>query len=232
MAVVLWAIWRYFGGAWWPARTRAARRRYRRAREVPGAAFAWAMGAGLLASGALITLWLLLGQLVSVPGNPSATFAAYSPVTVVAVVVMASLVGAVAEELGLRGYMLTRLESQVGGWAAVVVVAVVIAPGHGMTQGFALSTLLWYLVADLMFGTLALLTRSILPGIIVHFIGLLVFFALVWPTDRYRHAAPLGRQDALFRIEVAACVVLAVLSVLTFRRLASAMSRSPGLVTL
>lgn len=226
MLVLLWALWRYFGGAWWPAGTREARRRYRRAGAVPARAFAWAMAAGLLALGALIALWLVIGQVVQVPGNAAANFAGYSPVTVVAVLAMASVVGAVTEELGLRGYMLTRLESQVGGWVAVVIVALAIAPGHGMTQGFALPTLVWYFLADLMFGSLALLTRSIRPGIIIHFIGLLLFFSVIWPTDRFRHPASLGHQGPAFWITIAASVGLAALSLLTFRRLASAMAQS------
>ena len=228
MALLLWTIWRYFGGAWWPASTREARRRYRRTEPVPGPALAWAIVAGLLALGALIALWLIMGQLVKVPGNPSANFANYSPVTIVSVIAMASVVGAVAEELGLRGYMLTRLESQVGGWAAVVIVALVVAPGHGMTQGFAVPTLVWYFVADVMFGSLALLTRSILPGILVHLIGLLAFFSVIWPTDRYRHPASLGQQGQGFWIEVPACIALAALSFLVFRRLTSTTSHSPG----
>lgn len=227
MALLLFAIWRYSGGAWWPASTREARRRYRRANVVPARAFAWAMAAGLLALGALIALWLCIGQLVQVPGNPSADFAQYPLVTVVSVIVMASLVGAVTEELGLRGYMLTRLESAAGGWVAVFIVALVVAPGHGITQGFALPTLLWYFAADVMFGALALLTGSILPGIVIHFVGLLVFFSVIWPTDRYRHPVPLGRQDGLFWVEVFACVALAVISFVTFRRLAAVARPSP-----
>jgi membrane protease YdiL (CAAX protease family) len=222
MALLLWAIWRYFGGAWGPATTQDARRRYRRAEPVPGPAFRWAMVAGFLGLGALVGLWLVLGQLARVPGNPSANFADYPVVTVVAVIAMASAVGAVIEELGLRGYMLTRLESQVGGWMAVVIVAVAIAPGHGLTQGFAWPTLLWYFAADVMFGALALLTRSILPGIVVHAVGLLLFFSVIWPTDRYRHPAPLGLQGRAFWIELLACLALTALSLLAFRQLGSA----------
>lgn len=228
MALLLWAIWRYSGGAWWPAGTREARRRYRRAEAVPGPIFGWAMAAGLLALGALIALWTVIVQLIKVPGNSTAGFANYPVVTVVSVVVMASLVGAVIEEVGLRGYMLTRLESSVGGWVAVVIVALIIAPGHGMTQGFVLPTLLWYFAADIMFGALALLAGSILPGIIVHGVGLLVLFSVIWPTDRFRHPASLGRQDQVFWIELAACVVLAAFSLLAFRRLAAVKSRSSG----
>jgi membrane protease YdiL (CAAX protease family) len=221
MAVILWAIWRYLGGAWGPVSTRKARKHYRRANAVPLRLFGLAMAAGLLALGGLTALWLVLGQLVEVPGNPAANFANYSPLTVVTVLVMASMVGAVTEEVGLRGYMLTRLEASVGGWLAVVIVAVVISPGHGSTQGFVWPTLLWYFLADLMFGALSLLTRSILPGIAVHAIGLLTFFLAIWPTDRYRHVVSLGQQPAAFWIELGLCVLLVGLSLVVFRQLAT-----------
>lgn len=225
MALLLWAIWRYFGGAWWPDSTREARRRYRRAEPVPVPLFGWAMVAGVLALGALIALWLVMVQLFEIPGNPTADLANYSALTVVSVIAMASLVGAITEELGLRGYMLTRLESSVGGWVAVVLVALIIAPGHVSTQGFTWPTVVWYFAADIMFGALALLTGSILPGIVIHAVGLLAFFSVIWP-DRYRHPAPLGQHDQVFWIELAVTLVLAALSLLAFRRLASTTLRS------
>ena len=172
MAVLLWAMWRYAGGAWWPNSTRQSRAWYRRANPVASDLFLRAMLAGLLSLGALISLWLALGHLVHIPGNPAANYAGYSLLTVVAVIVMASLVGAVTEEVGLRGYMLTRLERSVGGWLAVAIVALAISPGHGATQGFAVVTLAWYLLSDLLLGALSLLTRSILPSIAVHAVGL------------------------------------------------------------
>ena len=221
MGVILWAAWRYFGGAWWPPSTQKARNHYRRANAVPVPLFRQAMAAGLMALGGLIALWLVLVQLVKVPGNPAANFANYSPLTVVSVVAMASLVGAVTEEIGLRGYMLTRLEASVGGWPAVVIVAVAISPGHGITQGFVWPTLVWYFLADLLFGALSLLTRSILPGIAVHAIGLLAFFSVIWPTDRYRHVVSLGQQPAVFWIELVLCFLLVGLSLAAFRQLAT-----------
>jgi membrane protease YdiL (CAAX protease family) len=226
MALILWSTWRYVGGAWWPASTRQARLHYRRANAVALPVLGWAMAAGLLGLGGLIALWLVLVQLVRVPGNPAANFANYSPLTVVSVVAMASLVGAVTEEVGLRGYMLTRLEAAVGGWPAVVIVAVVISPGHGVTQGFVWPTLAWYFLADLLFGALSLLTRSILPGIAVHAVGLLAFFSLVWPTDRYRHVVTLDQQPAVFWVELALCVLLVGSSLVMLRHLAG-MSKTP-----
>jgi membrane protease YdiL (CAAX protease family) len=221
MAVLLWASWRYSGGAWWPAATQAARAEYRRAPPVRKPVFVSAIGAGLVALGALIVLWIVLVQLVKAPGNPAANFARYPPVTVATVLVMASLVGAITEEVGLRGHMLTRLEKAVGGRLAVVIVTVAISPGHGITQGFVIPTLAWYLLADLTFGSLSLLTRSILPGTVVHSLGLLTFFAVVWPTDRYRHTVLLLHAAGLFWTELVIGVVLAALSVVAFRRLGS-----------
>jgi membrane protease YdiL (CAAX protease family) len=221
IAVLLWAAWRYSGGAWPPVATRAARRRYRRAEPPELPAFVWATGAGFLALGALIALWIVLVQLVKVPGNPAADFARYPPVTVISVLVMASLVGAITEEVGLRGYMLTRLEQAAGGRMAVLIVALAISPGHGITQGFVVPTLAWYFLADLMFGLLSLLARSILPGIVVHFTGLLTLFAVVWPADRFRQPVSLLHAGLPFWTEATICVLLAVLSVVAFRRLAS-----------
>lgn len=220
MALLLWAIWRYSGGAWWPAGTRLARRHLRRANRVPPPVFGWAMVAGLLALGGLIALWLVIVHLTEVPGNPSADLSRYPSVTVVSTIVMAGLVGAVTEETGLRGYMLTRLEASVNGWVAVVLVALLISPGHGITQGFVWPTLAWYFIADVMFGALALITRSILPGLVVHGIGLLAFFSVIWPATASIRPAALSGQSPLFWIELAACAGLAGLSIVAFRRLA------------
>jgi membrane protease YdiL (CAAX protease family) len=221
MAVLLWAGWRYVGGAWWPSGTQAARKEYRRATAVPRPTFAWAILAGMLALSSLVALWLVLDQLVKVPGNPAANFGNYPPLTVASVLLMASVVGSVTEEVGLRGYMLTRLEKAVGRRLAVVLVTLAISPGHGITQGFVVPTLAWYLVADLMFGTLSALTRSIAPGIVVHAVGLLVFFTVIWPTDKYRGVVSLGDAGGLFWLEVGVCVLAAALSVLAFQRLES-----------
>ncbi|HKF17333.1 MAG TPA: hypothetical protein VKF14_09125 [Candidatus Dormibacteraeota bacterium] len=50
----------------------------------------------------------------------------------------------------------------------------------------------WHFLSDIFLAAIALLARSILPGIAVHAIGLLAFFAVIWPTDYLRHPAPLG----------------------------------------
>jgi len=124
--------------------------------------------------------------------------------------------------------MLTRLERSVGGWLAVAIVALALSPGHGATQGFAVVTLAWYLLSDLMLGALSLLTRSILPSIAVHAVGLLAFFSLVWPTDRYRHPGPLGSQGLEFWIEVVVFGILVVAGLAALRSLAARAPKYEG----
>jgi len=108
-----------------------------------------------------------------------------SPLLIVTLVlVMAALVSSLAEEVGFRGYFQGILEHQVSGAVAVVIAALLIAPAHGLTQGFVWPILLWYFFVDVMFGAMAYFTKSILPGIVVHSLGLLIFFTLVWPYDQ------------------------------------------------
>jgi membrane protease YdiL (CAAX protease family) len=219
MAIVLWGIWEYSGGRGGPASTQDERRRYRRAGALPSGVFARALVAGSLGLGALILLWLILFQLVDVPAGRRIDVGAYPALTVGAAFVMASAVGSVVEELGLRGYMLTRLEGAVGGPLAIIVVSLLISPGHALTQGFAWPVLLWYFAADVLLGTLSYLSGSIRPGLIVHAIGLLIFFTLIWPADPARSVVAIGDVGASFWLEVAGCIGLAALSVVALRGL-------------
>ena len=89
-----------------------------------------------------------------------------------------------------------------------------------MTQGFVWPTVLFYILVDLMLGTTAYLSNSILPGVATHTIGLLAFFGLVWPHDAARHMVAEGGADAWFWIHVAQAIIFAVLALLAFRHLA------------
>jgi membrane protease YdiL (CAAX protease family) len=220
MAVLLLLMWQYLGGRWWPRSTSAVRRRCLRGRPVAGPVFATALVAGGLSIIALTGLWIVLLRLVKVHGNPLPDFSPYPILTVVLVIGMASLVAATAEEAGFRGYLQSNLESKVGGPLAILITAMVMEPGHGMTQGFAWPTMLFYLLVDIMFGTVAYLTNSILPSVVIHAVGLIVFFSLIWPNDPTRELIEGGRADSWFWIHVAQTIVFGALAVLGFARLA------------
>jgi len=71
-----------------------------------------------------------------------------------------------------------------------------------------------------MFGTIVFLTKSILPGALVHSIGLLIFFTLVWPFDAQRQVVWDTGTNASFWINVAQTIIFSTLSILTFLWLA------------
>lgn len=219
MAVVLWLMWQYLGGKWWPRSTSEARHRYLRARRVSGRAFVWAMLAGVLSIVALTGYWIVMFQLVKMPANALPDMSSYPLLTIVLMRVMASLVSPLTEEAGFRGYCQVILEREFRGPAAVVISSVLFALAH-FTQGFFWPKLLVYFLAGLVFGVTAYLTDSILPGIPVHILADLTFFALVWPHDAARRLVAGGCADAWFWLHVAQAVVFTALAIFAFRRLA------------
>lgn len=220
MAGVLWVMWQYLRGAWAPASTSQARRRLLRANAVPSNVFAWAIAAGLLSVIALVGGWIVLVQLAKPPNHSLPDYSAYPALTVASVILMASVVGAVVEEAGFRGYFQGTLERVVPAPAAIAIVCLVMAPEHALTQGFVWTTVLFYLAVDAIFGITAYLTGSIVPGIVVHAIGLAVFFALVWPADPTRRPAPAGGADLMFWLHAVQTIVFGFLALVAFRHLA------------
>jgi membrane protease YdiL (CAAX protease family) len=134
------------------------------------------------------------------------------------VLTCAGIVGGVSEEVGLRGYLLGALQRRMPRAAAVVVAALIAAPGHALTQGFVWPTLLFYLLADLTYGATAALTDSILPGLIAHAAGLTTFFAFIWPHDAARPAYSSG--EPWFWIHAGQAVGCGVLAIGAFAMLA------------
>jgi membrane protease YdiL (CAAX protease family) len=221
MAGVLWVTWQYLRGAWAPASTSQARRRLLRANPVRGNVFGWAIAAGLLSVVALVGSWIVLVQLARPPTHSLPDYSAYPALTVASVILMASVVGAVVEEAGFRGYFQGTLERVVPAPAAIAIVCLVMAPEHALTQGFVWTTVLFYVAVDAIFGITAYLTGSIVPGIVVHAIGLAVFFALVWPADSTRQPVAAGGADLTFWLHAIQTIVFGFLALLAFRHLAT-----------
>lgn len=177
------------------------------------------MLAGLLANIALGGLWIVISQLAKVPGNSTLNYSNYRLGTLVAVLITASIAGAVSEEAGFRGYFQGTLERYLGGPMAIALSALVMMPQHALTQGFVWPTMMFYLIADSMLGFTAFITKSILPGIVVHATGLLVFFALIWPSDKTRAQVLTHGPDVWFMIHVAQVAIFGILALIAFRRL-------------
>ena len=220
MALLIWALWSYLGGRWPPAGTQAARRRLLRGGKLPTRTMAWAIAAGVAWDIALAGLWVVLHQLIATPSNPLADFSKLPPVTVAVSLTMAAVSGAVSEEAGFRGYFQGALERRGLGVAAVLIAALVMAPIHAETQGFVWPNLVFYMVVDSMLGAIAYVTQSIRPGIVVHAIGLLIFFGFIWPGDAHRQLVWATGAGPGFWISVVQTVLFAALGAVAFARLA------------
>jgi membrane protease YdiL (CAAX protease family) len=219
-SLALWAAWTVLGGGWGPSGSRAARRELLRAYKLPTRVLGWAVVAGLLCVAALAGLWIVLHRLVATPSSPLPDTSRYPALTVGAVFVAASISGGVSEETGFRGYFQGSLERAGLGWGAPLIPALVMAPLHALTQGFAWPNLLFYMLVDTMLGALAFLTGSIRPGVIVHALGLLVFFTLIWPGDASRPMIATSGPDRAFWLAIMAAVLFGALSLAAFTRLA------------
>jgi hypothetical protein len=107
MAVVLWLMWQYLDGKWWPRSTLAARRSYLRANPVSGQVLVAALLAGVLSIVVLAGYWIVLFQLVRMPANVLPDYSKYPLLTVALAIVMGSLVATLSEEAAFRGYFHT-----------------------------------------------------------------------------------------------------------------------------
>ena len=229
-AIALGATWLGFawlGGKWAPSRTQNARKTYLRATPVRPSVLATAVAAGSVGIIALAGLWIVLFQLVRIPGN-SSDFSHLPVLTVAALLATSALTGAVFEEAGFRGYFQGALERHLPAPFAILICAVVMAPEHAATQGFVWPTMLFYLLVDVMLGASAALTKSILPGIVVHTIGLAVFFGIVWPADKTRTLVWQHGADLWFWLHAGQAITFGAAAIVLFVRLARG-ERNAGL---
>ncbi len=190
-----------------------------RLERLPRDVLGWALLAGCLAVVSLVGAWIVLVQLAGVPGRTLPDLSATPPLTVALALAMAAILGALVEEAMFRGYFQGDLEARLGGPAAIGITCVVMAPEHALTQGFLWMPVLFYLAVDAVLGAIAYLTSSILPGVVVHALGLFAFFALIWPGDVDRVPVERGGADATFWIHLGQAVCFGLLALLAFHRL-------------
>jgi membrane protease YdiL (CAAX protease family) len=218
MAVVLWLMWQYLGGKGWPQRTALVRQHLLRANPVSGRVFAWSLVAGVLSIVALVGYWVVLYQLVPMRGTILPDYSKYPLPIVVLSVVMGSLVSPFAEESGFRGYFQVVLESRYRAPVAIIVSSAVFALAHVPTHPWPTASV--FFLAGLIFGTIAFLTNSIWPGIVVHMLGDATFFVFVWPYDGAHHLIWQTGPDNAFWISLAQAVVFTIMAIVAFRQLA------------
>lgn len=221
MAVLLWLIWLYLGGRGWPRRTAQTRHRYLRANRVPSRVFGWAFLAGALSVTAQAGYWIVMARIVRMPGNVLPDMSAYPPLTVALALGMGSVISPLLEQAGFWGYCQVMLEDKFPAAAAILITSIIYAFGPHPPPGSPLwPRLIFYFLTGLTFSLTSYFTNSNLPGLLVHALGILAFFTLVWPNDPTRALIGTGGIDAAFWASAAVALVFTFLSALAFRKLA------------
>jgi hypothetical protein len=100
-----------------------------------------------------------------------------------AIIVMSSVVAAICEETGFRGYIQQPLEKRYGPVVAIVFTSLLFAGIH-LTHTWARQIVPHIFFASVLLGILAYRTQSLIPGIVGHAI-LDVFDYSVWWTDLF-----------------------------------------------
>lgn len=227
MAGLLAAMLLYLSGRGWPKSTSATRRRLLRWNAMPWPTFALAVGAGVLALVAFGSLWIATADLVHIPAGMQPKMTGVPLASGIVFLIMSSLAAPLSEEAAFRGYAMGILEQA---WksapAAIISSSVLFAAAHFL-QGIDPVKLSLYFAAGIVFATVAYLTNSLYAVMVVHGLGDVLGFTVLWPHDQHAHG--MGFADPLFAPALAALVVFTPLAILAFRKLAEvgAPLRSP-----
>jgi uncharacterized protein len=173
MGIVLYFYWNFLDGKYLKAGS-SFRHECLRARVLSPEVWGAAIFAGMMGLIALMPLMALVARLVALPpaSDNIDVPPAMPPLTVFISLLMASLVAGAAEEAAFRGYMQGPLERRFGPVLGILLTGLVFAYGHyGHHPDHMLNMLPYYLTVSALWGTLAYLTRSILPGLALHVFG-------------------------------------------------------------
>jgi CAAX prenyl protease-like protein len=230
MPLLLGGLWLYLGGRWGASRTSETRRRRLRAHGVSGPVFAWAVLADGSALVALVGVWIVLARFVRMPGNVLPPMGPASWPMMAAAVTMGAMISPLCEQAGIWGYAQVILEPDYRPATAIVVASVLFALlPHPPMHVAPVPKFLFFFLTGLTFAISANLTNSILPGLIVHALGLLTFFTLIWPADPARILVASGGADGWFWLHIAQAIVFSALAAAAFVRVASIRGREASL---
>jgi membrane protease YdiL (CAAX protease family) len=182
MGGVLWIYWKYFSGSWWPKSTAEARSNSFRTTQLSTSVWEWSLIAAMLVvvvieSGIVITF-----RILEFPAEAWALgydFNAVSPWLAWLLIAMVATVAGITEEVGFRGYMQVPLEKRYGAVVGLTIVSTVFVVFH-LSQAWAPPVLLLIFAAGVMWGILAYVSDSLIPGIISHTVADAINFSYWW----------------------------------------------------
>jgi len=183
MLVILWAYLNFFSGHWGPESSKQNRAGLFRRIKLPGQIWIFS-----LLAAAMIVLIQQSGMVFTfrISEFPASSFleeydfvAALPAWAAWLVVIMISLVAGVCEETGFRGYMQVALEKRYSPILSIAIVSIVFVLVH-LHQAWAGPIIIGIFLISVMFGSLAYYSRSLIPGILGHFVMDVCNFSFWW----------------------------------------------------
>jgi membrane protease YdiL (CAAX protease family) len=185
MLFILWAFWKYYSGAWGPKRSAESRRFSFRSTSLHSSTWKWGLTAAIFFVVVVQSSFVVTFRLIDFP---AAKFTAdykmldsFPLWAAWAILVMSSIVAAICEEAGFRGYMQAPLEKKYGVVKAIVITSILFTAIH-LSHTWALPIVPHIFFASVLLGVIAWKSGSLIPGIIGHAI-LDIFDYSVWWTD-------------------------------------------------
>jgi membrane protease YdiL (CAAX protease family) len=167
-ALYLWLFWRWTRGAGWPRSTAETRRTLARANPVPDDMWGLAIAAGLLGLVVVLLVQTVMSRLVTIPQQQDIDPSKFPIMTVLLWVLMSAAVAGVVEETAFRGYLQGPIERRHGPVIAILVTGILFGFLHFTHPEVTLALLPFYVAVAAVYGTLAYLTDSIFPGMVLH----------------------------------------------------------------
>jgi membrane protease YdiL (CAAX protease family) len=168
--VVMAVFWYYFTGGGYPTATRAVRQDVTRLKSIPWQVWRATVLPVLLSLVTMISLRLALPSVLPVDAPKSAIdLSPYPFATVIGLLLSLAVSAGIAEEVAFRGYLQKPLEDAYGIVPALILTGIAFWFAHA--DKVALSHLPFHLVASILLGLSAYLTKSLLPAIIGHAAG-------------------------------------------------------------
>jgi membrane protease YdiL (CAAX protease family) len=182
MPLLLVVYWLFCSGTLFWSATRQARRERFRATSLSRGTWMWGLaGAGLFVVAFHASVFTLF-RLVPYPAEQfvvPALLAKIRPNLLWPYVILASIVAGVCEETGFRGYMQQPLERRYGPAPAIVLATIGFVALH-LNQAWIGALLFPAILASVMLGVLAYVSRSLIPSMIGHAVMDVFNFGYWW----------------------------------------------------
>jgi membrane protease YdiL (CAAX protease family) len=221
MGLWLYFYGKYFSGAGWPQSTRATRSECFRSLAMPRQTCLWSLLSGVLAVTSLVALEFIVLRLVPVAAGTPTQASGIPLYSLLPLAVMSAFASGIPEEVGFRGYMQVPLERRYGSALAILLVALVFTLAH-LNHGLSIR-LFFDFAFGIVFGVMAMLANSLLPGMALHCAADVILFVAGRRISAALISKPLSwtsGADLWFWLSSATFVVSGICAWLAFRQLA------------